>query len=200
MLTTSATTDRYDDVWRAAAPYMTARKNYIHVPLSFAFAERLLESFPEADTDVVLLGILLHDIGWQVVDSDDIKKCFESKFQSVAQVVEQHEKEGARLARNILEKTGWAESVIIAVSDIIDGHDTRMQPQSLNDRLVRDADKLWRFSVTGLALVSDWFKMTPHQYIEWCDRLLLKMESEAGRVLAAAELEKTRAVLKLKLI
>ena len=34
--------DRYDEVWRAAEPYMRARKNDVHIPLSFAFARRLL--------------------------------------------------------------------------------------------------------------------------------------------------------------
>lgn len=32
-----------DDVWHAAAPYLRVRKNDIHVPISFDYAERLLE-------------------------------------------------------------------------------------------------------------------------------------------------------------
>ena len=47
-------------LWSAAAPYLRARKNDVHIPLSYGFAEALLSSFP----DVVLPAILLHDCGW----------------------------------------------------------------------------------------------------------------------------------------
>ena len=72
-----------------------------------------------------------------------------------------HEREGVRMSREVLEKTNWPEAVIAAVGEIIDGHDTRPHARSLNDRVVRDADKLWRFTVTGVAVACDWFKMTP---------------------------------------
>ena len=50
-----------DDVWRAAEPALRARSNDIHTPLSFAFAELLLEAHPEADPLVVRVAILLHE-------------------------------------------------------------------------------------------------------------------------------------------
>ena len=50
-----------DALWSAAAPYLRARKNDVHIPLSYGFAETLLESFPDADPEVVLPAILLHD-------------------------------------------------------------------------------------------------------------------------------------------
>ena len=46
----------YGEVWAAARPYMRARKNDVHIPLSFGYAQRLLEQHPEADADVVLLA------------------------------------------------------------------------------------------------------------------------------------------------
>ena len=111
-----------------------------------------------------------------------------------------HESEGVRLSREVLEKTGWPEAVIVAVCDIIDGHDTRPYPRSLNDRLVRDADKLWRFTVTGVAVASDWFKVNPHQYADRLDHQLGILETEAGREMAAEELAKSRVALMLHLI
>jgi uncharacterized protein len=61
-----------DDVWRAAAPFLRIRKNDIHVPISFDYAERPLEEHPQADELVVRLAILLHDIGWYKIDEADI--------------------------------------------------------------------------------------------------------------------------------
>jgi hypothetical protein len=200
MLSKPEPTKRYDAVWQKAEPYMRARKNDVHVPLSFAWAQRLLEAHPEADRDVVSLAILLHDIGWYSIDMKDIiEKGFgPNMMQSDVRFL--HETEGVRLSRPVLEQTGWSEDVIRAVAEIIDGHDTRPEAHHLNDRLVRDADKLWRFSVPGVSVACDWFKMTPRQY---ADRLVPQieiLETETGRSWAAEELQKTRAALMLHLI
>lgn len=200
MLTKPNAADRYDAVWREAEPYMRARKNDIHIPLSFAFARRLLAIYPDADEDIVSLAILLHDIGWWTIDMTDIiEKGFgPNMMQSEVRFL--HEREGVRLSREVLTKTGWPEQVIAAVGEIIDGHDTRPQPRSLNDRLVRDSDKLWRFTVTGVAVACDWFKLTPHQYADRLTKQFTLLETPAGRDIAEAELAATRETLMLHLI
>jgi hypothetical protein len=99
-----------------------------------------------------------------------------------------------------LQKTGWPEPVIVAVAEIIDGHDTRPKARSLNDRLVRDADKLWRFTVTGVAVACDWFKTTPHAYADRLEKQVAILETETGREMAARELARTRGELMLHLI
>ena len=192
--------NRYDDVWRASETYMRARKNDIHIPLSFAFARRLLKAYPEADKDIVLLALLLHDIGWWSIDMRDIiEKGFgPNMMQSDVRFL--HEQESVRLSREVMSKTGWLPDVIDAVAEIIDGHDTRTQARSLNDRLVRDADKLWRFTVTGVAVACDWFKMTPHAYAARLDEQVKMLETEVGRDIAARELARTRGELMLHLI
>ncbi len=191
---------RYDAVWRKAEPYMRARKNDVHVPLSFGWAQRLLDHHPQADRDIVLLAILLHDIGWYSIDMEDIiEKGFgPNMMQSDVRFL--HETEGVRLCRPVLQETGWPEDTILAVCEIIDGHDTRPTPRHLNDRLVRDADKLWRFSVTGVSVACDWFKMTPHQYADRLVDQTAVLETDIGRQWAAAELQATRATLMLHLI
>ena len=200
MLTKPNAADRYDAVWREAEPYMRARKNDIHIPLSFAFARRLLAIYPDADEDIVSLAILLHDIGWWTIDMTDIiEKGFgPNMMQSEVRFL--HEREGVRLSREVLTKTGWPEQVSAAVGEIMDGDDTRPQPRSLNDRLVRDSDKLWRFTVTGVAVACDWFKLTPHQYADRLTKQFTLLETPAGRDMAEAELAATRETLMLHLI
>jgi hypothetical protein len=200
MLTNDEIPNRYDKVWRACEPYMRARKNDVHIPLSFAFARKLLTLHPEADPDIVLLALLLHDIGWWSIDMHDIiEKGFgPNMMQSDVRFL--HEKESVRLSRGLLQQTCWPESVIKAVAEIIDGHDTRPHPRSLNDRLVRDADKLWRFTVTGVAVACDWFKLTPHAYADRLEKQVAILETQAGREMAARELAHTRNELMLHLI
>lgn len=68
---------------------------------------------------------------------------------------------------------------------------------SLEDALVRDADRLWRFDHAGIALASSWFKMDPARY---CDRLAAEIVpellTEAAITLATIELERSNRLLK----
>lgn len=187
---------RYDPVWRAAEPYMRARKNDIHIPLSFGWCVRLLEHFPEADRDVCLLAILLHDIGWWAIDMKEIiADGFRSANILQSDVRYRHEAEGVRLATDVLRQTGWSEEIIAQVCEIIDGHDTRPDPRHLNDRIVRDSDKLWRYEPTGTAVAADWFGETPTQNCNRNEAILPKFETEPGRAMATAALAETRKAL-----
>lgn len=189
---------RFDPVWKRAEPYMRARKNDVHIPLSFDWAVRLLEHFPDADADVCLLAILLHDIGWWAIDMETIiAEGFRGENILQSDVRFRHETEGVRLATEVLRDTGWKAEMIAQVCEIIDGHDTRLEPRHLNDRIVRDADKLWRYEVTGTAIASEWFGETPAQNCIRNEAILPKFETEPGRAMAAAELAVTRRKLKI---
>ncbi|PTQ72010.1 HD domain-containing protein [Celeribacter persicus] len=201
MLDKTTDLSRYDAVWRAAEPYMRARKNDVHIPLSFAWAQKLLAEHPEADRDVCSLAILLHDIGWYAIDMEDIiEKGFSGPNMLQSDVRYLHEAEGVRMATEVLRETGWEEAVIAQVCEIIDGHDTRPAPRHLNDRIVRDADKLWRFSVTGVSVACDWFKTTPHGYAERLEEQKTELETEAGVRMATETLAETRKALMLHVI
>lgn len=192
---------RYDPVWRAAEPYMRARKNDVHIPLSFGWAVRLLAHFPDADRDVCLLAILLHDIGWWAIDMETIlAEGFRGENILQSDVRYRHEAEGVRLATQVLRETGWSEGIIAQVCEIIDGHDTRPDPRHQNDRIVRDADKLWRYEVTGTAVGCDWFGETPSQNCDRNTKILPKFETEPGRAMAEAALAQTRAALMIHVL
>ncbi|MCF8511108.1 MAG: HD domain-containing protein [Rhodobacteraceae bacterium] len=192
---------RYDPVWRAAEPYMRARKNDVHIPLSFDWCVRLLDHFPQADRDVCLLAILLHDIGWWAIDMETIiAEGFRSENILQSDVRYRHEAEGVRLGTEVLRKTGWSEEIIAQVCEIIDGHDTRIEPRHLNDRIVRDSDKLWRYEVTGTAVGCDWFGENPGQNCDRNEKILPKFETEPGRAMATAALAETRKALKIHVL
>jgi HD domain len=189
-------TARYADVWRAAEPYMRARKNDIHIPLAFHWTLEILKSYPEANRDVCLLAILLHDIGWWAIDmADIIQQGFRSENPLQSDVRYRHEAEGVRLGTEVLRKTGWSEDIIAQVCEIIDGHDTRAKPHHLNDRIVRDADKMWRYNVTGIAIAADWFGSTPHVYAADMERRIEWFETPVGRAMAEMELAITKKAL-----
>lgn len=200
-LTEAIDTARYDPVWRAAEPYMRARKNDIHVPLSFDWCLRLLAAYPQADQDVCCVAIILHDIGWHAIDMQRIlDEGFRSDDILHSDVRYLHEAEGVRMAKPILAETGFGH-LTDQVCEIIDGHDTRPEPLHLNDRIVRDADKLWRFEPAAVGIVTEWMNITPSAF---CHRLrtqvLSELETDAARDLALPELDRTCARLRVNVL
>jgi HD superfamily phosphodiesterase len=70
-----------------------------------------------------------------------------------------HEVEGARIAKEILESLNFDPVKIQEIVTIIEGHDSRKEAISLNDKLVKDADKLWRYSPIGMETNENLFRM-----------------------------------------
>lgn len=190
-----------DLLWRAVEPEMRTRGNDIHIPMSFAFAERLCTAYPEADSLVVRVAILLHDTGWARVDETKIiSEGFGQNWRQ-AQIRFEHEIKGCEIACEVLPGLGYDDAFITRVTDIIDGHDTRPVSHSIEDSLVRDADRLWRFTPAGIALASSWFHQTPSFY---CRRLrseiLPELITSAGLEMATVELDRAEALLKVAVL
>jgi HD superfamily phosphodiesterase len=189
--------DDLDPVWRSIVSESRARSNDIHLPISFAYAERLCDAYPDADALVVRVTILLHDTGWARVDEKRIMTEGFSGDWRRADVRFEHERHGCDIAREVLPPLGYDEDFVERVTDIIDGHDTRLDARSLEDALVRDADRLWRFTAAGIALASGWFGLTPAEY---CRRLraeiVPELLTEAAVQMAEAELARSEVLLK----
>ena len=147
---------RHEAIWRRATPLLGVRSNDVHTEYCYRFALALCAIHPEADAAVVLPAILLHDIGWSTVPTDRILESFGPRTR-YPELRRQHEVEGARLARHILAEVGHPSAQTEAIVQIIDGHDTRDHALSLEDGLVKDADKLWRYTPFGLETVRGWF-------------------------------------------
>lgn len=146
----------------------------------------LVDLHPDADPGIVLPAILLHDTGWSQVDPADVLKAIEPGAGRHDLVIT-HEKEGARLATEILTDLGFDQSHIDEIVTIIDGHDTRLTALSLNDALVKDADKLWRLTPHGVDTVMDWFGLDREQAHRLIGhRVHAHLFTEAARTMARA--------------
>lgn len=186
-----------DPIWAAVVPETRARANDVHLPISLAFVERLLAAHPEANSELVRVTVLLHDTGWGRVDETRIiSEGFGGDWRK-ADIRFQHEQQGCEIAREVLPGLGYDDEFVEAVCAIIDGHDTRAEAHSLEDALVRDADRLWRFDQAGIALASSWFGLDPATY---SDRLrteiIPELLTEAGIAMANADLDRSQALLK----
>jgi hypothetical protein len=178
--------ERDEAIWALAAPYLTVRDNDAHSLYSFGLAAALLSQLPEANEAIVLPAILLHDTGWSTVDERDALEAI-APGGGRPDLVLKHEKEGARIAREILETVGLPPADIDQITDIIDGHDSRLTSLSLEDSIVKDADKLWRVSPHGRAVVCDWFGIDDDEALRLCAyRAYNELFTEQARAMSRA--------------
>ena len=128
---------------RSAGPYLTARDNNVHTRIALEFGFRLLET-EAGDRNVVIPAIILHDVGYSKVPPELLHRAYGPRAEE--DVMRIHEREGAKIAATILTEAGYEAAKAEKILEIIDGHDTRKHALSLNDQIVKDADKLTRYS------------------------------------------------------
>ena len=173
-------------IWDAAVPYLQVRNNDRHTLYAYGMARALLDQLPEADAHIVLPAILLHDIGWSTVPEHDVLEAI-APGGGRHDLVRQHEVEGARIATGILESIGYDTGLTSTIAAIIDGHDTRLEPLTIEDAIVKDSDKLWRITPDGLDVVCGWFDLRPEEALRLCcARVHDALHTSAARSMAGA--------------
>ncbi|MGY1812330.1 HD domain-containing protein [Blastococcus sp. SYSU D00820] len=158
----AALTPCHAAIWERAAPYLAVRDNDVHTLYSYGLARALVDLHPDADPEVVLPGILLHDTGWSQAPAGEVLDAI-APGGGRPDLVRLHEVEGARIAREVLADVGHDPARTERIAEIVDGHDSRLHALSLEDALVKDADKLWRLTPHGVDTVMDWFGLTREQ-------------------------------------
>jgi len=139
---------------------------------------------------IVIPAIILHDVGWQKVPEELHLKAFGPKA-TLPEITRVHETEGVKIAKGILDEVNYDAEATTRILEIIDGHDTRKQAISLNDEIVKDADKLWRYSKKGFYIDIERFGET---YTQGLDRLRKDLPdyffTDTASTLARKELQK----------
>jgi hypothetical protein len=152
-------------LWHDARAYLDVRNNDEHTLVAYGVARMLLKELPDAKESVVLPAILLHDVGWKKVPQDLLLDAI-GRTPKRPDLVRDHEIFGAAIAREILERHRPEGVDIDAVVAIIDGHDTTRHARSLEDAVVKDADKGWRTTPHGMAIIRGWYGWSVAEYID----------------------------------
>jgi len=175
--------DIYRKMWKLARPYLDTRENDSHTQISLKFAQQLLKE-EGGDEDIVIPAIILHDVGWKKVPEELHLKAFGPG--SDPKLTRIHEVEGAKIAREILEQLHYDQNKIQEIFNIIEAHDTRTEAISLNDRLVKDADALYR-------VTSDAFRVNIARFGKTFDQLMDHFESVSATWFITASAKKIAA-------
>jgi len=153
----------HQKIFEKAKPFLRTRKNLIHTRIALRYALKLLQS-EKGDEDVVIPAVLLHDVGWKTIPSNLHLTAF-GPNPSNPKLARVHEVEGAKSAKAILKDSHYPPQKIEEICLIIRGHDTRKRPISRNDRIVKDADKLYRYSRKGMAIDRERFQIPHREYL-----------------------------------
>lgn len=112
--------------------------DFDHTLRVLANARMLASELPEADLHTVELAALLHDVARPEEQASQGKVC--------------HAAAGERIARELLEKLDFPPETVAAVASAVRSHRYRdaVVPESLEARIVFDADKLDSLGAVGL--------------------------------------------------
>jgi len=160
----------YQKIYEQAKPFLRTRKNLIHTKIALRYALTLLKS-EKGDPKVVIPATLLHDVGWSAIPETLHLTAF-GPNPSNPKLTKVHEREGAKIARSILERLHYPPEKVKEICRIVLGHDTRKRSISQNDRLVKDADKLSRYFRRAMAIDLDRFKVSRSKHLSFLERVI----------------------------
>ncbi len=164
----------FEKIWELSLPYQDKRDDEGHTKITTDYALKLLET-EKGDDNVVVPAIILHDIGWSQLNKDERMIALDhsaTKDQKL-EVRYKHQDAGVKLGKEILDQLNYPEDLIDEILEIISQHDTREGFISQNEGLVRDADKLWRFSKTGF---TSYFSRNKFSLQQVYDKFIKKIE------------------------
>jgi HD superfamily phosphodiesterase len=137
----------FETIRQLANPYLDTRHNDVHSEISTQLAWEILKR-EGGDAAIVIPAIILHDVGWKAVPPELHLKAF-GPGATRPDLNRAHEVAGVKIARSILKAVSYPPAQSRQILNIIDGHDSRQTAESTNDMIVKDADKLWRYTHSG---------------------------------------------------
>jgi HD superfamily phosphodiesterase len=157
----------YQKIFERAKPFLRTRKNLIHTKITLQFALRLLRQ-EKGDEEIAVPAILLHDVGWKTIPENLQLTAF-GPNPSNQKLTRVHEVKGVRIAWAILEELHYPPQKVEEICQIIRGHDSRKGAISRSDQIVKDADKLWRYSRKGVEIETGRFRISRRKFLNFLE-------------------------------
>lgn len=144
-------TDIERTIWDKAFPYQDIRNDLGHIEHVTYFAFELLK-YIKAERSVVIPAAIFHDTGWgEVIGEGKILPSYEPLSEDFKRNEPRyrhlHQIAGEKISKRILNEVEYQPKFIPTILEIVSQHDTRDDFFCSEDGVVRDADKLWRFTL-----------------------------------------------------
>lgn len=142
--------NKFEKIWDLAFPYQDKRDDKGHAEVVTNYALKLCK-LENVDENIVIPAAILHDVGWSRLSKEQRFLIFNKRIskEERLKVRYKHQDEGVIIARRILQKLNYDPQYTEKILDTISEHDTRVGFKSGEEGVMRDADKLWRYSKIG---------------------------------------------------
>jgi len=157
-----------EGLFEAAAPYLAVRGDWDHTTVSHGYCLTLLQR-EGGDRRIVEPAVILHDVGWSALKPEEIFVAYGvlANGEEANRLNRIHETEGAAIAEKILRSFGVEPGLIETIRVIISRHDSGKNAPTLEEALVKDADKLWRFSKAGFWKEAERQQLKPQTLLDF---------------------------------
>ncbi len=174
-----------------AAPYLNVRYNQEHTEIAFAFARELQEILG-GRKEIIFPAIILHDVGWSAIAEELHLKAFGPNSDPELNRI--HEIKGAKIAALLLlDITSLSKADKEEICRIIESHDSGKSPITLEEKIVKDADKLFRFSPRGFSIDVQRFNKDLREYWEFLNEIRKQwFFTEPAKAIAERQLVKVK--------
>jgi hypothetical protein len=199
-------------MWIEALPVQDKRHDPGHAEHVVYFALKLLQYHPSANRNIVMPAAILHDTGWGLMP-DEERALFSTPARKVYGpfLRQRHQELGKEFADKVLTEIGYGDSYDSYMNwqkskehilEIISQHDTRqgfysLDDYAVNDGIMRDADKLWRPTLTAMVIESPRSNRTVEQIWDAEQKAFAKtnfLYSPISKEIARIEFEHTMKV------
>lgn len=142
-------TDVQAQLYDLARTYCRSEEGRVHVREAVECAETLM-AHEGGDPTIILPAIILHDIGWSRFAEEEEIFARGTSLEA-QQAFHRHAVESANLAAPILVERGFSPVAVEEIISLILRHEQTESPQSKNEAIVKDANKLALFTKEGFA-------------------------------------------------
>ncbi len=182
-------------LFKIAEPYLVVRGDILHAKVAHEYARILMEK-EGGEKKIIEPAIILHDVGWSSLTPQQISLAFGVRAggKKALQLNRLHEQKGVVIAEKILQTFTFDTHLAEKIAVIIGRHDSGKQAHSVEEKIVKDADKLWRFSKIGFRSEIERQVLTPRVLYQYLSKRYTKwFFTDTAMVIARKELSNRKS-------
>ncbi|MEW6620301.1 MAG: ATP-binding protein [bacterium] len=167
----------FDVILERAKKYCRDEFDVIHLEKALEMTKRLM-AIEGGDERIIIPAILLHDTGWSTFSFEEegmirLPPSLSENLNgrgiafSNAILLHKHEIESSLIAQNILSELKFPTDEKEKIVEIITGHDSRKQPISKEDEVVKDGDRLSRYTPELFSALCQKFNLGEEEFFKY---------------------------------
>ncbi|MEW6102546.1 MAG: ATP-binding protein [bacterium] len=157
-------------IFEKAKEYCRDNVDLVHLETSLEMAKKLI-ALEGGDEKIIIPAIILHDTGWHLFSFEEEKRVRIPLQMNLSLVdmdlIHKHEVESSIIAEKILSGLNYPKDEKEKIIETIIAHDTRSKPISKEDAIVKDADRLSRYTKEFSSLICQKFGFNEDEFFNY---------------------------------